>query len=79
MSHNIIFVEKWGEDGIFWEGGVDSGRVAHMNLLNRGVYSGRDRYILGSEDTSPNHEKGCRSWEGGVDSGSPHDLPRGII
>ena len=32
-SHNITVVEK---GGIFWEGGVDSGKVAHINLLKRG-------------------------------------------
>ena len=36
-SHNIIVVEK---GGIFWEGRVDSGRVAHINLLKKWVYSG---------------------------------------
>ena len=28
--------------GIFWEGGVDSGRVAFINWLKKGVYSGRE-------------------------------------
>ena len=44
MGVSHIVVEK---GGIFWEGGVDSGRVAYINLLRRGVYSGREGYILG--------------------------------
>ena len=38
-GHIYTFVEK---GGIFWEGGVDSGRVAHINWLKRGIYSGRE-------------------------------------
>ena len=34
-----MLVEK---GGIFWERGVDSGRVAHIKLLKRGVYSGKE-------------------------------------
>ena len=40
MGGSHIVVEK---GGIFWEERVDSGRVAHIHLLKRGVYSGRDR------------------------------------
>ena len=37
-SQNHTVFEKGGR---FWEAGVDSGRVAHINWLKRGVYSGR--------------------------------------
>ena len=47
VSHIVVEMEG----GIFWEEGVDSGRVAHMNLLKRGgvfweegVDSGRVAY-----------------------------------
>ena len=41
MRGSHIVVEK---GGIFLEGGVDSGRVAHILLLKRrvGLYSGRE-------------------------------------
>ena len=57
---------------MFWEGGVDSrwwadfGRVAHIHLLKRGVYSGREVYILGGSHIVV--KKGGIFWEGGVDS-----------
>ena len=37
-----------GGGGKFWEGGVDSGRVAHVNLLKKGVYSKREWWIPGA-------------------------------
>ena len=36
-SHTVV--EK---GGIFWKGGVDYGRVAHINWLKRGIDSGRE-------------------------------------
>ena len=39
-GHINTFVEK---GGIFWEGGVDSGRVANIIWLKWEVYSGRER------------------------------------
>ena len=39
MGGSHISIEK---GSIFWEGGVDSGMVTHVNLLKRGVYSGRE-------------------------------------
>ena len=33
MGGSHIVVEK---GGVFWEGGVDSGRVTHIHLLKRG-------------------------------------------
>ena len=52
-----IVVEKVG---IFWEGVVDSGRVAHMNWLRKGVYSGKEGYILGGSHIVV--EKGGIFW-----------------
>ena len=61
---------------IFWEGGVDSGRVAHINWLKRGVCSGR-RVDSGN--------RRHLSWKGGYILGGrgkfwePQNLSRGII
>ena len=65
MGGSHIVVKK---RGIFWEGGVDSGRVAYINLLKKGVYSGGGVYILGGSHIFV--EKGGILWVGGVDSGS---------
>ena len=59
---------------IFWEGGVDSERVAHINRLKRGVYSGREGRFWDLKTLIYTHiytfvEKGGIFWEGGVDSG----------
>ena len=35
MGGSHIVGEK---DGKFWQGGVDSGRVAHINLLKKGIF-----------------------------------------
>ena len=49
-------------------------------VVEKGVYSGREGSILGGL-----HIYFCTNggggifWEGGVDSGSPQDLPRGMI
>ena len=48
-------------------------------LKGGGVYSKREGLIQGAEDTSHNHNKGGRSWEGGVDSGSRRNVPWGIV
>ena len=39
-SHIIIVVKRGG--GIFWEGGIDYLRVAHINWLRTWVYAGRE-------------------------------------
>ena len=36
LGGSHIGVERGG--GLFWEEGVDSGRVAHVNLLKGGVF-----------------------------------------
>ena len=53
--------------GIFWEGGVDYERVAHLNLLKRGIYSGGGG-IFWEGRTYIFVEKGVIFWEVGVDS-----------
>ena len=42
-----------------------SGRVAHINWLKRGVYSGREGYILGGSHNIIVVKKGGIFWEGG--------------
>ena len=63
------------------EGGVYSGRVAHIHMLKRGVYSERERYILGGSHIAV--EKGGIFREGEVYSWrvahNIHLLKGGII
>ena len=62
-----MFVEKagyryiLGRRGSFWE--------RRIELLKRGVYSGREGYILGGSHNIIVVEKGGIFWERGVDSG----------
>ena len=57
-GQNLIVLEKGGR---FWEAGVDSGRVAHINGLKRGVYS----QILGGSHNIIVVEKGVYSGREG--------------
>ena len=65
MSH--IVVKKEGDS--FWEGRVDSGRVAYT-IVEKGGYilGGRGKFWEGRPYKFV--EKGGIFWEGGVDSGS---------
>ena len=67
VSHIVLLLKR---GGVFWVGGVDSGRVAQINLLKKGAYSRRG---VDSGRVAHMHLfkiKGCIFWEEGVDSGS---------
>ena len=51
-----------------------SGRVAHINWLKRGVYSGREGYILGGSHNIIVVKKGGIFWEGGYILGGSHTV-----
>ena len=61
MGRSHLVVEK---GGVFWEGGVDSGRVAHIHLLNGGYILG-GRVIFWEGRTYNLVEKGGIFREGG--------------
>ena len=69
-------MKRRGGGGMFRDGEVDSGRVAHINWLKKGVYSGREHWVDSGRVAHINWLKRGYILGGRVDSGIRRHLSR---